>query len=143
LISQCLEKRPEQRLQRVDVLLAGLKLQYILISSQRPQARAAADVVKPGRLEPKLQPLPLPPGAAARKFLRQASANPADEYAGPRTEIVCPKCASCEVYGSRPKDRIERLLTRFGVSVNRCHRCFYRFLSKFGIKIGRQGIVED
>jgi hypothetical protein len=143
LISQCLEKRPEQRLQRVDVLLAGLKLQYILISSPKAQTRAAAAVEKPERLEPKLAPLRLPPGAAAEKFLRQASVYPADEYGEPRSAMACPKCASYEVYGSRPKDSIERLLTRFGVSVNRCHRCFYRFLCKFGMKIGRQGIVED
>jgi serine/threonine protein kinase len=143
LISQCLEKRPEQRLQRVDVLLAGLKLQYILICSPRSDPRAAAGVVKPRRAEPKLGPVPLPPGAT-EKFLGQASiANAADEYADARTTRFCPKCASCEVYDSRPKDWIERALRRFGVSVNRCHRCFYRFLYKFGIVIGRQGIVDD
>ncbi len=142
LISQCLEKRPEQRLQRVDVLLAGLKLQYILISSGKPRSRAPAVAVKPDHTELALGPVPLPPGAVER-FMGPAFTGEPDTETAAFPGVFCPRCASSDVHDSRPKDRIERTLIRFGVGIRRCHRCFYRYLYKNGVRIGRQGILDD
>jgi len=157
LISHCLEKCPEQRLQRVAVLLAGLKLQYALVCTTRPELGAAVNAperaasehaaAEPGPAECKPGPAPLPP-TATETFIGQVSmaqppiANPAAGVRGGRAPRPCPRCSSSDVRCSRPKDWFERALVRSGAGVYRCHRCFYRFLYGFGISIGRQGMAD-
>ena len=145
LVAQCLEKKPEQRLQRVDVLLAGLKLQQILMGASKPRARAAAAAAAAGPAERKLLPMPPPvTPLAAKEFFGELPPPDADDIpTSPLAGTFCPRCASNDVHDSRPKDHLERALVRCGISIRRCHRCFYRFLYKYGIAIGRQGIVDD
>ena len=143
LVAHCLEKKPEQRLQRVDVLLAGLKLQHILMGSAKPRARAAAGAAAASPAERELLPMPPLTPIAAEQFFGEPPMPDPDAEPAAFTGMLCPRCASTDVHDSRPKDRLERTLMRFGVGIRRCHRCFYRFLYKFGMTIGRQGIVDD
>ncbi|MGA2117171.1 MAG: protein kinase [Bryobacteraceae bacterium] len=163
LVSHCLEKRPEQRMQRVEVLLAGLKLQYALADAPRPEPLAAVDrreddagelaAEEPGAFEPgpvdgTPEPVPLLPNAAetsARqaRVAQPAAANPPAAPRGWRAPLFCPRCGSRDPRPSRPQDGFERTLGRFGVSINRCHRCLYRFLYILGVSIGRERFTED
>jgi len=153
LVSHCLEKRPEQRLQRVEVLLAGLKLQYALVGSPRPEPLAAAepDDVEPDIAEPdpaNSQPVPVPPREAETSIGQACAAQPTvatpvAATAGQRAPLFCPRCGSRDPRPSRPQDGFERTLLRFGVSINRCHRCLHRFLYIFGVSIGRERFTED
>ncbi len=161
LVSHCLEKRPEQRLQRVEVLLAGLKLQYALVGSPRPEPcsdvdRSEPDAVGPDWAEPDVtapdaagsEPVPVPPRAAETSIgqahaTEPTSTNPAVATRGLRAPLFCPRCGSRDPRPSRPQDGFERTLRRFGVSINRCHRCLHRFLYIFGVSIGRERLTED
>ncbi len=54
------------------------------------------------------------------------------ELAEPATsELRCPKCRGSYVHPSRPRTRVEEVITSWGVPLLRCHRCFHRYLVFF------------
>ena len=118
LIQRCLEKKPERRIQRMEILLAELKLQYALAGNQSewrpaPAPAPAAETTQALVLAPRpaLRPVP-PPAAAVREKL----------------DFVCPNCGTRDVYTSRPRGPMEAMLSTAGMSVARCYRCYHRFL---------------
>jgi hypothetical protein len=53
-------------------------------------------------------------------------------------EERCPRCQSAYVYESKPRTWFEGLLSRFHVSLHRCHRCYHRYWKAMGISIGKE-----
>jgi DNA-directed RNA polymerase subunit M/transcription elongation factor TFIIS len=46
---------------------------------------------------------------------------------GPSPIEKCPKCGSPQVHESQPRTRFESLVTKFGIPICRCHRCYHRY----------------
>ena len=40
----------------------------------------------------------------------------------------CPRCRCSKVRISRPRNRLERILSTIGLPVRRCHRCYFRYI---------------
>ncbi len=80
--------------------------------------------------EPEAEPAPpsenpasAPAGPPGAQFLEK----PGEERNAPGA-LRCPHCGITRVHGSRPRDIVEAVLTRMGLPVYRCHRCYFRFL---------------
>jgi hypothetical protein len=59
---------------------------------------------------------------------------PVDQTGSPPfIDVECPRCAASFVHRSRPRTRFECLLLAAGLSLNRCHRCLYRYVAILGI----------
>lgn len=137
LVLRCLEKKPERRIQRMEILLAELKLQQILVRGTQATPHAIAIESAPAR------PKPLP----VVTFIRPDV--PATPEAGlapvvlapvlKKRNFACPMCGSREVHDSRPQGSFESALLRAHVSINRCHRCYHRFVRAAGISIRKPG----
>ena len=136
LIQRCLEKRPERRIQRMEILLAELKLQNTLLSSACP-GRQEPDVAA---MEPD-QTLVIAGGrregsdAAERAPARSGAAAPREKL-----NLVCPVCGARDVHASRQRGVLEAALGRLGMSIGRCYRCYYRFISVAGFSIKKPGL---
>ena len=118
LVRRCLEKRPERRLQRVEILLAHLKLQIILggrADKAAPEGERAATMSRW-----------MPPPAVAPP-LRE------------KVDSVCPMCGTFDVYKSEPLGFLETRLVQLGVRLNRCYSCYERFLQFAGMVSRRPG----
>jgi serine/threonine protein kinase len=46
---------------------------------------------------------------------------------GPSPIDTCPRCGSRQVHESQSRTKFEFFVTRFGIPICRCHRCFHRY----------------
>jgi DNA-directed RNA polymerase subunit M/transcription elongation factor TFIIS len=46
---------------------------------------------------------------------------------GPSPKDICPKCGCGHVHESQPRTRFESFVSRFGIPICRCHRCYHRY----------------
>jgi serine/threonine protein kinase len=114
----CLDKRREHRFQRLQILLAELKLQALRCEIQPTEAEPG--VPAPG---PVVVPIE-PPRASAPDLAQEPAALAPSRTPG----TLCPKCASADVRESRPRNALEKVAAHAGVSLLRCHRCYHRFM---------------
>jgi serine/threonine protein kinase len=127
VVAACLEKRPERRFQRAQLLAAQLKL--IAATLRNPELRPEPDEEEPAadlgltilsgytRTEPAL--------ATETVILTEDEI----EAVTPSAErMPCPKCHSTDVRPSRPKGPWEHTLEDLGVKFSRCYRCYHRFM---------------
>jgi hypothetical protein len=89
------------------------------------QLHNVTDAQLPPKLRPALDP---------RWFV--APGGPAES--SPLSDIKCPFCGGGFVYPSRPRNRLENLLKALGIQLNRCHRCFYRYVTVLGMVFQRR-----
>jgi hypothetical protein len=125
LIRGCLEKRPERRIQRLEILLAELKLQHALTPEQaggRPVSRPALV-----RVVPEL-------GVVDRSAGKGAATFPDRE----KLDLVCPICGARDVHSSPPRGLLEAVLASLGISLGRCYRCYHRFVQVAGLTFTKQ-----
>jgi serine/threonine protein kinase len=125
LVSTCLEKRPERRFQRAQLVMLELKLIAASLRSPRlwPEFPTGSQPTQPDRAEsngrtrtePVTQPVPIAQEEIALPT-RAEKRRP------------CPKCKATDVRPSQPRGAVEEALTEFGVKFSRCHRCYHRFM---------------
>jgi len=124
VVDKCLEKKPGRRVQRIEILLAELKLLEILAGKPFP-------------------PPPEPEAVAAELPLAPVVVAPAPAAVPPvpsKRQPACPACGSRDVHDSRPQGSLESALLRAHVSIHRCHRCYYRFLHLAWVSIRKPDI---
>jgi serine/threonine protein kinase len=139
LIESCLEKKPERRIQRMEILLAELKLQAILSGGtcpSRPVPAIEREESKQGPIMPGQGMEPAEPTPSA------AVSPPALVPPRTKTEVICPMCGSRDVHFSRSNGLLESALLRLGARIHRCHRCYHRFLQVAGFYFRKQGRPE-
>jgi serine/threonine protein kinase len=117
LIQRCLEKKPERRIQRLEILLAELKLQ--LARETPPAPEPPTEHSKPLVLA--TRPM-LPEPAVTIPTLPVEPTSPREKL-----KVACPICGARDVHASRPRGALELALGKLG-SIGRCYRCYYRFL---------------
>jgi serine/threonine protein kinase len=47
----------------------------------------------------------------------------------------CPKCGSFQVHESQPRTKFESFVTKFGIPIRRCHRCYHRYFVVFRLAL--------
>jgi serine/threonine protein kinase len=119
LVARCLEKKPEQRVQRAALLLAELKLVEVL-------ARGTSEQHSPESPAPRL---------AAWAETKPAPSHNHSALSSPKHPVACRTCGSYEVHHSRPQGLLEFSLVMVGLTIYRCHRCASRFLPLGGFSI--------
>jgi DNA-directed RNA polymerase subunit M/transcription elongation factor TFIIS len=62
--------------------------------------------------------------------------NEADDRA-PSPAEKCPKCASRQVHTSHARTKFESWVTKFGIPICRCHRCYYRYFVVFRLALSK------
>jgi len=142
LVKRCLEKKPERRVQRMEILLAELKLLNILagrVSPPRPTPHVSTmDGIHPVPLE---APANLPRPTEHINFASikaAASSVPGVDRERTRVDMVCPVCGSRDVHSSRARGPLEMTLSHFGATVGRCYRCYHRFMRVGGFFLRKQ-----
>jgi serine/threonine protein kinase len=118
LVERCLEKKPEKRIQRIQVVLLELKLMTLSMEPVKPAPNVQ-------RALPHSTVVMAIPETVPR--IRESTT---DGVAGRST--VCPRCGSSAIRNSRPRGGREEFLSHMGVKISRCHRCLYRFVH-FGL----------
>ena len=122
LVERCLEKKPERRIQRIEILLAELKLQAILAGGARAGGELRAVSITAGmRMEPRSPKLGAVVSPAATSDLA----------------TVCPMCGTHDVHSSQPVGFLESVFIRLGMRINKCYRCYHRFLEVAGLSFKR------
>lgn len=144
VVSTCLEKRPERRFQRAQLLAAQLKLIGASLRSSSLPAEAEAELeAVEERLPPKLL-VAMTNGCTHAEPTRVVepmlfTPDEPDLGGSGRTQKSCPKCKSTDVRPSRPKGRLEGALAEFGVKFRRCYRCSHRFMLIAFLSVSRDG----
>jgi len=130
IVHKCLEKRPERRVQRMEIVLAAMKLQHILAQQSTPPPPPAASANRASEPRPVIvRRVAQPPAPAAKP-------------AGSRRSPVCPECGSQDVHHSRPQDLFEFALLRSHLSIYRCYRCYHRFVRVAGMSFRKPGVAR-
>ena len=117
MIRRCLEKKPERRIQRLEILLAELKLHNALGGAPAALRRAAA----PPLFEAARRAAAGAPGPARRKL-----------------KLACPICGADDVHVSPARGPLEAALAIVGIPIARCFRCYHRFLNVVGFAFEKQ-----
>ena len=90
----------------------------------KPALRSAAE-------QPELAPVvPLQPSSFEKPQHRTGSETE-------RADGKCPKCDSSDVYVSRPRSNFETMMVSWKFPLRRCHRCYHRWLTIFGVGIAK------
>lgn len=61
----------------------------------------------------------------------------ATDKRGPSPAEKCPKCASRQVHESHPRTKFESFVTKLGIPLCRCHRCYYRYFVVFRLALSK------
>jgi serine/threonine protein kinase len=140
VVGTCLEKRPERRFQRAQLLAAQLKL---IAASLRGSALPTESDT--GHVEPR------PPrkliDAPVNGYTHPARAIPHESVLFPDDPVAergkkrkpCPRCKSTDVRPSRPKDAWEDAAAEMGVKFRRCYRCYHRFMQVAFLRVSLDG----
>ena len=127
---RCLEKKPERRVQRMQILLAELKLQEILARGPSPDDGKGPLHGKGGRAA----------HSSPTALVARGGASPTSiEHALPKRDVGCPMCGSREVYESKAQSSLEVALVRLRVGIHRCHHCYHRFVRWAGVSMRMSG----
>jgi len=140
VVKTCLEKRPEQRFQRAQLVAAQLKM--IAASLREADLLEEMEEVEVAvKAEaPRVKPLAMAANATAHAEAVSTS-EPVTAVHEPvpaeseKKRVQCPKCKSTDVRASRPKESWEDTLADFGVKFCRCHRCYHRFMHVAFMKV--------
>jgi serine/threonine protein kinase len=143
IVGTCLEKRPERRFQRVQLVAAQLKLLAASLRESSPVAESRATSSNGHAPVPpvvEMEPCPVEQGPIQSVIMEPAEPEPiavahevvsqeeVETTGRANKRMPCPKCKSTDVRQSRPKDSWEDALAKSGIKFCRCHRCYHRFM---------------
>jgi hypothetical protein len=106
-----------------------------LVALARQDGEPAADLTGP---PPPAQPPPKSSDPLAWRNFEQDKTLPD----ATRVEEVCPACGGTYIYLSKARGRFERFLVWFDIPLHRCHRCYHRYFTVFGVAIGKGALLE-
>jgi hypothetical protein len=127
LIQRCLEKKPERRIQRMEILLAELKLRYALAGGEANGSHLAPEPPPAREITRELVLAPRPESVAAPETPPERE----------KLKLACPVCGARDIHTSRPRGPLEAVLGTAGVPVGRCYRCYHRFMRVAGFNFSR------
>lgn len=142
VVKTCLEKRPEQRFQRAQLVAAQLKM--IAASLRETDLLEEVEEVEEEveAVAPRAKSLVMAANATAHaEAVSTSTSEPVTAVHEPvaaepeKKRAQCPKCKSTDVRASRPKESWEDHLADFGVKFCRCHRCYHRFMHLAFMKV--------